>query len=175
MPNHVVNEIVIEGDATLFDRVLAKISTAQSPIDFEALLPLPLNAWAYSQSTKHEQAFPIMAMDWTRQNWGTKWNAYGIDDGYQSIVRTDTHLTLTFQTAGGPPLGWILALHNALKLSFTYGYLSEGGTPARDGWFRAPVNDFSDAWDEADASPVRQRYLHKLLWGVESFPDEAPA
>lgn len=174
MPNHVINEIVIEGDAALFDRVLAKVSTEQSPIDFEGLLPSPLNAWRYGQSTKHEKAFPIMEMDWTRANWGTKWNAYGLDEGgkYQSVVRTDNRLVLTFQTAWGAPMGWLLALHNQFKLPFSYGYLSEGGSSARVGWFKVPDNWAAEPWDEKDATPEQGRRLHKLLWGVERFEDE---
>lgn len=177
MPNHVVNEIIIEGDDALLDRVLAKVSSAERPIDFEVLLPTPLNSWRYGQSTKHEKAFPIMEMDWTRENWGTKWNAYGIDDDYQSIVRADGRLTLTFQTAWGPPMGWLLALHNSLGLAFTYGHLSEGGSAARVGWFKAAPtdNDFAELWDETDASTEQTRHLHKLLWGVEEFPVEEEA
>ena len=43
--------------------------------------------------------------DWCHDNWGTKWNAYGLDQGgrYKSVAHDGDTLTLT-QKPNGPAL-----------------------------------------------------------------------
>ena len=141
-------------------------------IDFEVLLPLPLNSWQGNEGMDHKEAFPILGMKWSTENWGTKWNAYGIDEGYRSVRETPEGVILTFQTAWETPRGWTLALFNTLRCDMTVRWLSEGGWPAHKETYVA--NDDRSlggpSWKKeeiAEESPDH-RHLHKLLWGVET-------
>lgn len=181
MPNHVINEVTFRAVTPEQQAaIMATVRGKESVIDFEVLLPIPLNMWWWSAGTSHEKAFPGTALDWCRENWSTKWNAYGLseNDGadarYHSAVQTDDTLTLTFRTAWSAPMGWLCALFNKHGLPFEYGYLSEGNDKAFTGFFRPDDGShFGGAyWEEKQANEMQLRHLHKLLWGVEEFPDE---
>lgn len=178
MPNHVLTEVVFRDVGSLKQiDILGKVSSRERKIDFEELLPMPLNIWRGNVSSRHEEAFPGTALDWCSANWGTKWNAYGIDEGgkYESVERTDDSLTLRFQTAWSPPMGWLVALFNSFGLSFEYAYLDEGASHAMSGSFRIGVDKFlGDQWSEAKADEPTHRRMHKLMWGVEEFAAEEP-
>lgn len=178
MPKDVINEVIFRNvSPEQRAAILAKVGGEKSPVDFEVLLPLPLNVWWGSVGTKHEKRFPGNALDWCRENWSTKWNAYGISEGgrYESVAQTDDTLTLTFQTAWGPPMGWLVALFNTLRLPFEYRFLSEGSDTGGRGTFAPDDGSMGDKWDETETDEALTRHLHKLLWGVEEFepePDE---
>ncbi len=178
MPSHVVTEIVFRDVGSLQQvDILGKVSSQKRKIDFETLLPMPLNIWCGNVSAKHEARFPGTAPDWCSKNWGTKWNAYGIDQGggYESIERTDNSLTLRFQTAWSPPMGWLAALFNTFHLPFDYTYLDEGASRAVAGAFKIAADPFfEDQWDETPADDATHRRMHKLLWDVEEFASEEP-
>ncbi|WP_027039087.1 hypothetical protein [Mesorhizobium ciceri] len=175
MPNHVLTEIRFKNiDADQQGAILAIIRGPERPIDFATLLPIPSNIWQGSVSTKHS-VFPGNALDWSRANWGTKWNAYGIDQGgkYQTIAAADDTLTLTFQTAWQTPYGWLLALWHIGELPFEYSWFDEGRGGATIGRFTAYSDEFhSNPWSEEDAPEAEYRRMHKLMWGVEEFEDE---
>lgn len=173
MPNHIINEVRINaGDKA--DAVLADILNADGRIDFGVLLPEPLNFWQGGYSISEQEAFPGVGMRWCTENWGTKWNAYGIDeDGrYQSVVREGGEITLTFQTAWATPRGWIVAIFNKHKVPITDTWLDEGSDTAHveeyilEGRFDAPE------WKKSDCGDTETRRMHKLLWGVEEFTDD---
>jgi hypothetical protein len=180
VPNHVINEVVFRNVTPEQQRdILATTSGGDSPVSFNTLLPIPLNHWLWSAGTKHEKAFPGTALDWCRENWSTKWDAYGIsdsDDGrYNSLVQTDDTLILTFRTAWNAPRGWLCALFNKHNLPIEYTYLSEGSETAHVGLFTPDSGErgsWGAQWDENPADEATTRRMHKLLWGVEEFPDE---
>lgn len=176
MPNHVVNEVTFRNVTPEQQQsIVATVSSAASPVDFEVLLPIPLNQWLWSAGTRHEKTFPGTALEWCRNNWSTKWNAYGLDqeERYQSIAQGEDSLTITFQTAWNAPMGWLCALFNKHNLPFEYGYLSEGNDKAFIGTFQPDDGKtiFGAQWDEKQADEAQTRRLHKLLWGVEEFVD----
>jgi hypothetical protein len=176
MPNHVLTEIRFKNiDADQQGAILALCRGPESPIDFGTLLPIPSNIWQGSVGQKHA-VFPGNALDWARANWGTKWNAYGIDEGgrYKTIATTDDTLTLTFQTAWSTPYGWLLALWHIGELRFEYSYLDEGAISAKVGRFTTYSDGLGDQpWSEEQAPEEEHRRMHKLLWGVERFEDDA--
>lgn len=180
MPNHVINEVIFRNiDAETRATLLANIKNVAGEIDFEILMPAPLNIWCGGVSTRHS-VFPGNHLDWARANWGTKWNAYGLDEGgkYKSILQTEDSLTLTFQTAWRPPYGWLIAIFNRFKINFEHNWLDEGAARGNSGKFDyAALDDRlqNDPWKEEEASDEMHRHLHTLLWGVESFPDEGEA
>lgn len=111
MPNHVVNEIIFRGvDVAQQEAILAMCCKADGKVDFDILVPTPKNVWLFSHGQKH-QKLGQNALDWSRENWGTKWNAYS----HKPIERTDDTLTLRFETAWSPPYGWLMALFNTTK------------------------------------------------------------
>lgn len=169
MPNHVLTEVVFRDVASLKQvDILQKVMGRERAIDFETLLPMPLNIWRGNVGMEHKKAFPDNSLDWCTKNWGTKWNAYGIDKGgrYQSIERADDSLTLRFQTAWGPPMGWLVALFNHFRLSFDYAYLDEGDIRAKAGSFRLATDDFyGDQWKEREADDETHSRMHLLMYG----------
>ena len=172
MPNNVINEVVFRGVGEVEQtNLLKKIVNAEGLIDFEVLLPLPLNIWWGSVGAQHEKAFHETSLNWCRENWGTKWNAYGP----RKVERADDTLTLLFETAWSPPYGWLVAVFNHFKVSFHHNWLDEGAIRGRCGRFDWPPDgDLSvhEAWREADADDAEHRRLHKLMWGVEVFAEE---
>lgn len=177
MPNHVINEIIFRNvDKTQQHQMLASIRNEAGEIDFGILVPKPLNVWDGGVSTKHKQKFRNVGLEWARQNWGTKWNAYGLDEGgkYQSVAQTDDTLTLTFQTAWSPPYPWIAALLNFFKLPIEHNWMDEGNSEAASSGrfdYEQYLKGFG-GWEEEVADEAMRRHLHKLMWGVEEFPDE---
>lgn len=173
MPNHVINEVVFRNvDAEAKARILSHCLNADGVLSFAVLLPLPLNYWNGNVSSKHEERFPGTGLDWCSKNWSTKWDAYGDP----RVEATDDTLTLTFQTAWGPPQGWLCALFNATKLDFTHRWFSEGGESAHVAEFVVNGKDgWGAEWNDAtvDDGSDLQRHLHKLLYGVEQFEDES--
>ena len=176
MPNHVINEVTLHGIP--LDLAAPKILNKDGDIDFTVLVPLPLYFWPGSVSILHEKAFPGTHLDAARDIWGTKWNAYGLDEGgkYQSVLEKDGCTVLTFQTAWAAPRGWIVALFNTFECDITSKWLSEGGWAAHvEKYDHAALAELGgEAWKDTtleDGSP-EQKHLHKLLWGVEEFEDE---
>jgi len=169
MPNHVVNELIFRGITDADEqRIRAAICNQGGKIDFEVLVPAPLNMWQYSVSSAHEKAFGRTSLDWNRENWGTKWNAYD----QVPVARTNDVLVAQFQTAWSPPYPWLAAVFNKLLLAFDHNWLSEGQEQGVCGHFR-PDKKWGATWSEQPAPEYMQRHLHKLLWGVEQFEDDA--
>lgn len=178
MPNHVLNEIVFRDiDPIQKDAILSHVRSSECDIDFCVLLPIPLNVWQGNVGIQHETAFrkANTALAWCAENWGTKWGAYGLNEGgrYRSIVAENSTLTLIFQTAWRPPYGWLLALWHKTGLPFEYTWLDQGRDTAIAGRFTSYDGDMlSEPWLEATAEEATTRRMHKLLWGVESFENE---
>ena len=136
MPNHVTNELIFRGvnEATRQD-ILSKAVNAKGNVDFEILLPIPLNAWQFSSGIRHEKAFKLVALDWCSANWGTKWNAYDVavsESPKELFYRLDTAwdtpepviraLSLKFST-----LEFEITLSGEIDKPCTYRYI--GGVP----------------------------------------------
>lgn len=178
MPNHIITEVTIpNADSEAQARILAAVRGPDRDIDFNVLVPKPANIWDGNFGTAHEKAFGECGLDWNRREWGTKWNAYGLDEGgkYQSIVQDENALTLTFQTAWSTPRKWLLALFNTFKIPFEYRYMDAGDDKAVLGRFYFDSREMkSPNWDEAVIEDdAERRRIHKLLWGVEEFDEES--
>lgn len=168
MPNHVINEIIFRGVRDeQQEAILAATCNAEGLVDFEILVPMPLNIWWGNVGTQHEKAFGATGLDWAWSNWGTKWNAYS----HKPIERTDDALTLRFETAWQPPYPWLAAVFNKLSLPFEHNWLDEGAARGRTCQFSI-CDRMGPDWKEAEASDEIHRHLHKLHWGVEEFSDD---
>lgn len=176
MPNHVINEVTLHGVSLA--RAKPLIESDGCEIDFEVAVPLPVNFWPGNVGDRHKEAFPGTHLDAASKTWGTKWNAYGLNEGgkYESVREVDGSTLLTFQSAWSHPRGWTVALFNLLKCDITAKWLSEGGWAGHIEEYRFEgLEDMSiDAWTdtEIEDGSEEHRHLHKLLWGVEEFDDE---
>lgn len=177
MPNHIITEVTIPNiDQATQERIIAAVRGPDREIDFDVLVPTPINVWIGSVGTRHETAFGESALDWSRREWGTKWNAYGLSEGgkYKSVLPGESSLVLTFQTAWSTPRKWLLALFNTFKIPFEYRWMDEGDDKAVLGRFFFDDREMdSPQWDEAViGDEAERRRMHKLLWGVEEFERE---
>jgi len=171
MPNHVTNELIFRGlSRWQIDTIRSKILNHESHVDFELLVPLPINIWCGSVGAKHEKAFRQNCLDWAKQNWGTKWNAYE----QREVLATDNSLTVCFDTAWSPPYPWLAAVFNYFKISFEHNWLDEGAELGVHGEFDYPAMEIcsQDPWREIKASDEIQKRLHVLKYGEEQIAEE---
>lgn len=171
MPNHVTNEIIFRGvDAAMQAKICEKILDAEGLVDFSILVPQPANMWIGNEGSNHKEKFKRMGMDWNRENWGTKWNAYNM----MPVVKTEDSITFVFDTAWNPPYPWLAAIFNTLPLSFEHNHFDEGCDWSVHGVFRFDQKEklVGNPWEETPASEELHKHLHFLKYGCESFPLE---
>lgn len=173
MPNHVISEVIFrDADTAAQDAIIASCCDVEGHVDLGILIPMPPHIWIGNVGAHHAR-LGQNALDWCRENWGTKWGAYR----HLPTERAEATLTLRFHTAWSPPYPWLVAVFNTFKLDFDHNWLDEGaekGVTGKWRWRALASNDFKEEpWTETQCDEAMQRHLHKLLWGVESFDDEA--
>lgn len=169
MPNHVLNELIFRNLSPEKEAaIISDVINSDGNVDFEILVPPPLNMWWGSVGSKHEQAFRNTKMDWARENWGTKWNAYAC----REVNMASGSVTIAFETAWSPPYPWLAALFNKHKISFDHNWLDEGRSNSVCGKFIADeIHKLcGDPWVESDASDEEYRRMYHLHFGA--YPDE---
>jgi hypothetical protein len=118
VPNHIANRITFAAEKA--DEVFAAV-IRDGDFDFETLVPSPPNMYHGDLSASDESDFQVNWNNWSRENWGTKWNAYqgkhGIENGEAFIY---------FQTAWAPPWPVMAAFCNRFKIAFVHRYFDEG-------------------------------------------------
>lgn len=126
MPNNITNRLRIKGNQEDIKEVLdfIKRDDEENTIDFRKITPVP--RWVYGASEdvtgismqdeiKYGRGNTIL--DWARNNWGTKWNAYSQPD------RRSTEDTIYFETAwNGVPnlikkIAWIFP---SVEIEYSY-------------------------------------------------------
>jgi len=118
MPNHVTHKLIFAEDSG------AEIFSACCPggkFDFGTLVPQPPHIYKGDLSKDDEQDFKINWSSWNRENWGTKWNAYGQTCGIDS-----PHAFIKFDTAWSVPYPVIAAFANRFHIPFEHRYFDEG-------------------------------------------------
>lgn len=85
MPNYVVNKLRISGNKNEIKKLLDFIKADNGfCIDFNKITPMP--KWVYNKdlSRKEEEKYgkENCWLEWSIKNWGTRWNAFEIDDCY---------------------------------------------------------------------------------------------
>ena len=123
MPNYVKNKISFQSDSA--SEILGVIAP-DGYIDFNTLIPCPLHIYQGHLSGEDEDDFGGNTwMEWSRANWGVKWNAE------TSVIENDgKSVSITFTTAWSKPYPFIIAFANRFKLNFKYEYVCE----SREWW-----------------------------------------
>jgi hypothetical protein len=109
MPNYITNKLTIKGEKEEINKVLNFIKIEKESnesingigtIDFNKITPMP--KWVYGSSPKvegigreDEEKYGTQntSLEWARNNWGTKWNAFSQPD------KRNTDNTVYFETA----------------------------------------------------------------------------
>ena len=103
MPNHVTNIITYEGDRKQIAEMLEAIKNNEfgiGTVDFQKIIPMPDDIYTGDLGPKERELYGEKNWyDWSRANWGTKWNCYGYEEGID-YSQTDS---LWFQTAWSAP------------------------------------------------------------------------
>lgn len=111
MPNHVTNKIEFYGEKQNIDKILNIINGEDTCIDFEKIIPMPENIFRGNLGQAEREKYGTNNWyDWSRYNWGTKWNAYS------SYIDKETN-TIIFDTAWSAPMPIFDAL---AKLCYEY-------------------------------------------------------
>lgn len=168
MPNHVQNEIIFENiNQKKIKEILAKVfNKKENRIDFNILVPQPLNIWKGTISTMHEEAFPSNSLEWNKQNWGTKCNAYD-----SNILFNKNKLILKFKTAQNPPRGLVVAIFNYFKLPFKHLWINESNDIAYIDTYKVD-KEFRNNWVCEKANQEQQKYMYQLLYGGDGNDNE---
>ena len=104
MPNHVQNKVTFTGKVIDLMKVKKKLGMPHymldevSPFNFFNLIA-PTDEQTYKQGSHW--------YDWNVSNWGTKWNAYGLECNFVALDNDDDNkldeITYEFNTAWSPP------------------------------------------------------------------------
>lgn len=118
MPNHVANRITFAADKA--EEVFAVVCP-EKRFDFNTLVPTPPNMYHGNLSGTDEEDFPCNWLSWSRDNWGTKWNAYETSYGVEG-----DRAFINFQTAWSAPYPVMAAFCNRFQIPFEHRYYDEG-------------------------------------------------
>ena len=117
MPNHVTHKMTFAEDKAV------EVFAACCPdgrFDFRTLVPQPPHIYQGNLSGEDEKDFPCNWLSWSRENWGTKWNAYdttcGVENGKAFIK---------FDTAWSVPYPVLSAFANKFGIPFEHRYFDE--------------------------------------------------
>ena len=140
MPNHVLNRVTfICDDNEKLKTVLTSIagSNGLGTIDFNKLIPMPDNIYQGPLGQQERDKYGDQNWyDWSREHWGTKWNAYEtkpFEDG-------QLHDTITFWTAWNPPTPVIRAIAEKFDIIVEHAYADECAGNKNCGimWYKKP-------------------------------------
>lgn len=103
MPNHVTNIIRLHGDGDQINALRQAVMNdtfGPGSIDFEKIIPMPEDIFRGGLGRAEMALYGKRNWyDWSVENWGTKWNAYGFDD----IAEFHQPDTICFMTAWAAP------------------------------------------------------------------------
>lgn len=130
MPNWCHNKMVVMGPPEQVQAFVAKASTPETALTFEAHVPMPPEEELEAYRSDFAGGWYI----WSITNWGTKWDAKVF--GRPEWEMVDTGAALDFETAWSPPLPWLVECsRQEPALSFVLSWAEPGSGQA--GEYRA--------------------------------------
>lgn len=164
MPNHVANRITFSADKA--EEVFTVVIRGDC-FDFETLVPCPPNLYHGDLSADDEKDFKINWSNWSRENWGTKWNAYqgrhGIENGIAFI---------SFQTAWSAPYPVMAAFCNRFQIPFEHRYYDEGENHwGIDTWASDNYRNRISRQKKRFKLEEDRRELSLLYWSAEALAE----
>ena len=120
MPNNVTNRLLF--NTANAERILAECANSDGVFDFNTLIPKPHALYQGPMDGDDEKDFPLNWFNWSRENWGTKWNSYNGKRG----VAPDGRVFVQFDTAWSVPYPVLVALANKYHAAFEHRYFDEG-------------------------------------------------
>lgn len=125
MPNHVENDLRINGKITDIQKFFAEVEDKENniPIDHHKIIPYPKEFKDLDEKSDRAEGFNSGGYEWCVQNWGTKWGMYG----FSQVVWTKSSAKVSFDSAWNPPKPLIIKLGEMFpELTFTLKYYECG-------------------------------------------------
>lgn len=167
MPNHVANRVTF--DAAKAEEVFA-IVIRDGRFDFGTLVPTPPNMYHGNLNSTDEKDFPVNWLNWSRDNWGTKWNAYECSHGVEGATAF-----IKFQTAWSAPYPVMAAFCNRFNIPFEHRYYDEGECHwGIDKWGLGKWGGEKDSVSRLEKrfkKPEDRRELALLYWDAETLAE----
>jgi len=125
MPNWVENNVEIYGNTDVLNKILNDIKSDYGQFDFDKIVPMPPESETFCRSNLGEEEFKKYGennwYDWSRKNWGTKWNCCEAScNGISFNV-----LSYFFQTAWSPAIPIMKALAEKYKVKVKLVFIDE--------------------------------------------------
>ena len=169
MPNWCINKLTITHDDK---SMLDKFEKAyRDDWTIETFLPTPRDPGdptklmgegrSYSENDNVNTSWYL----WRLQNWGTKWDI-GCKDGYGlEPTRVDNELSITFDSAWSPPLGFyerLVVLGFDVQASYFEPGMSFAGT-----WHNGKDNYYEGNWSDFPEALVDEFDMHEYYQELE--------
>lgn len=120
MPNHITNRIKLNGEDADIHKLMEDIKNDEfglGTIDFEKVIPMPDNIYRGSLGPAEEKLYGKNNWyDWSLANWGTKWNAYGYNEGEDYSCNKDSLRFLSAWSAPHPVIQKLSEMFPCVKI-----------------------------------------------------------
>lgn len=122
MPNWVLNEAHITGNALALNRFVEHIKSDEEDFDFDKIIPMPNDLFMDNLSFEDRITHPYNWYDWSIANWGTKWKATDT-----CVTRNSSdEVSVSFMTAWSFPTPiWVRLTKDFPELTFRVDYADE--------------------------------------------------
>jgi len=151
MPNHIESRLILGGDKKQIKKLQETIQSNKvdeengkayfMPIDFEKVIPMPDDLFKGNLGEAEKKKYGKHNWyDWSVDNWGTKWNAYDMNEEVPEIIEPSNALRFRkdegsfvitcyhFNTAWSPVPKVIAKLSEMFPdIIMRYSYVDEGG------------------------------------------------
>lgn len=181
MPNNIQNRLQVIGTSEQINTVLNFLNGENGIVDFNRITPQPENIFLDNLGDDDRSVCKLLGRpnwyDWNRENWGTKWNAYQLND------ERDTFDTVHFQTAWSAPKDFMYKLSTvfpAVKFKFSWADEDTGSNCGDllikngdiiDGM--VPINQSKEAYEICFSLHPDERQRYKLVGDRYEYDEDS--